>query len=160
MHIVIQFPKKLGSNFWKNEMELFLIVWAFGRFWTTLYGVHSQRFCDWKALASALKGNGGNRTYFGGQATSRDRFLLIQWEVCHFLGCTLGFADYLSPYPSPIQGEAINAEEIWKNWFNDKHGTAVDFLFQTRNWTGQSKRSMFILNTRQNMKTSIQSKLP
>ena len=33
----------------------------------------------------------------------------------------MGIADYLSRHPSPIEGESINASELWNTWFTVNH---------------------------------------
>ena len=109
-------------------MELLFVVWAFGHFRTNINGVHSQRLCVQKTLASVMKGNRGNRMFFICQTTWRDRFLLFQRDVCHLLAWMLGFADHLSRHPSAVQGKLINAEEVSETWITEKHGTAVDSI--------------------------------
>ena len=46
-----------------------------------------------------------------------DRLLPFEFEVIHAPGRVLGFADYLSRYPSEMKGNAVNSEKLWNDWF-------------------------------------------
>ena len=86
-----------------------------------LYGTKFQIISDYKALASVLKGNKNNKTYSGILTRWVDRLLPFEFEIAHAPGRTMGIADYLSRHPSPIEGESINATELWNKWFTVNH---------------------------------------
>ena len=76
---------------------------------------------DQKALSSLLKRKRGNRNNFSRLTSWLDRLLPFECEVIHAPESIPGFADYLSPHPSPICGKSVKAEELWKNWLTVNH---------------------------------------
>ena len=97
------------------------VVWAVEHFKNYLYGTKFQIVSDHKALASVLKGNKNNKTYSSRLTRWVDSLLPFEFEIFHAPGRTMGIADYLSRHPSPIEGESINASELWNTWFTMNH---------------------------------------
>ena len=121
IHFASRFLTPLESKYSINELELLADVWAVEHFKNYLYGTKFQIVSDHKALASVLKGNKSNKTYSSRLTRWVDRLLPFEFEIFHAPGRTMGIADYLSRHPSPIEGESVNASELWNTWFTVNH---------------------------------------
>ena len=120
-HFASRFLPPLESKYSINELELLAVVWAVEHFKNYLYGTKFQIIFDHKVLATVLKGNKSNKTYSSRLTRWADRLLPFEFEIFHALGRTIGSADYLSRHPSPIEGESVNASELWNTWFTVNH---------------------------------------
>ncbi len=83
-----------------NELELLAVVWSVEYFKNYVYGRHFTVRTDHRALLSALKSNRGNKTTFSRLARWVDRLLPYTFEITHIPGKDMGFADYMSRFPT------------------------------------------------------------
>ena len=121
IHIASRFLTELESKNSANELKLLAVAWSAKNFRNYVSGTQSYVILDQKALSSVLKGNRSDSTYSSKLTRWVDRLLPFQFATGHAPGRTLGIADHLSRHPSPIQGEAIKAEELWNSWSTVDH---------------------------------------
>ena len=95
-----RFLNKLEERYSMNELEPLAIFWALEHFEYYLYGNKFILQTDHQALLSALKNNRGNKTYQSRLSRWVDKLLQFNFTIEHIPGKNLGFADYLSRYPS------------------------------------------------------------
>ena len=80
-----------------NEFKLLGVVWAVEHFRNYLLG---RSFTDHRALLSALRSNRGDKTSFSRLVRWVDRLLPFSFDLTHVPGKQMGWAHYLSRYPS------------------------------------------------------------
>ena len=79
-----------------NELELLAVVWSLEHFKNYLQGAEFTLQTDHQALLTALKENGGNKTYQSKLIRWVDRLPPFNFNIEHIPGKQMGFAEYFS----------------------------------------------------------------
>ena len=109
-----------------------------------VYGVKLQVISDHNALASVLKPNRRNKTFFSWlrRWPEVDRLLPLEFEITHAPGRVLGLADYLSIHPSEIKGNKVKAEKSWNDWLTVNTITKINAISQEETTSSDLTKSM------------------
>ena len=66
---------------------------------------------------SVLKPKRENKIFSSSPTRWVDRMLLLEFEIVHVPGTTLGMAVDLSRHPKELCGSTNKAETLWNEWF-------------------------------------------
>ena len=70
------------------------------------------------------------------------RLLLLEFEVVHVPGRSLGIADYLSRHPTELQGASVKAETLWNDWFTVNSVISLKVVLDNNGVTSEQGESV------------------
>ena len=100
-HFASRFLTRFKQKCSKNELEHYVVVWAFENFRNFVHGTQLEVVSDHKALTGIPKGNRAKKTYSSRLTRWIDRQHPFQFTVTHANALPLRMADHFSRHPSP-----------------------------------------------------------